>query len=367
MVRWQAASALNALGWRPGNPNEFVLHAVALTQHEEAAVHGAKAVEALTKALEDQTCPRRHAAAAALGKTGDPRSVKPLESALKDADSHVRVAAVEALSQLGHSQSAPALLGLLQDPDGHVRATVVEALGRMGETRIVEPIADYLLHDSCWDVRKLSVEALGRIKHDRATQLLWLALKDQDHDVRQSAAQALGHIPDPRSIGPLVLALKDENSSVRQAAKGSLRQIDRQWELSAGAQSVIPELEASLNDKEYWIAQSAADTLAKINDMRQRHLDTSFLTNPVQERLRQAVAILVETLRDADRDFRQAAVEALGRIGDASTIHPLVSALDDPDRAVGRAAALALNHLNWEPAADDQRRAEKVKTLMLQT
>jgi HEAT repeat protein len=66
-----------------------------------------------------------------------------------------------------------------------------------------------------------------------------------------------------------------------------------------------------------------------------------------------------------DRDVRQAAVEALGRIGEDRVVAPLISALDDPDEYVGRAAALALNHLNWEPAPDDTRRAEKLKTLML--
>ena len=77
--------------------------------------------------------------------------------------------------------------------------------------------------------------------------------------------------------------------------------------------------------------------------------------------------MLVDSLRDFDRDFRQAAVEALGRIGDVNAITPLVSALDDQDEWVGRAAALALNHLNWEPAPDDIRRAEKLRSLMLRT
>jgi HEAT repeat protein len=366
-VRWQAAGALSTMGWRPSNNIEFVLRAVATCQHEDAAVHGAEAVEALTSALEDPTCPRRNAAAIALGKTGDARAVPPLENALNDADSHVRVAAVEALSLIGHPQSATALLKLLQDTDHLVRATAIESLGRMGEPRIVEYIAASLIHDTSWDVRKLSVEALGRIKDEAATQLLWVALKDPDHDVRQTAATSLGQIPDPKSIGPLVLALKDENSAVRQAAKGSLRQIDRQWEISPGAQSAIPELEAAINDREYWVAQSAADTLAKINDMRQRMLETTFFTNPAKDKHRQALTVLVDSLRDFDRDFRQAAVEALGRIGDVNAVAPLVSALDDQDEWVGRAAALALNHLNWEPPPEDVRRAEKIKSLMLRT
>ena len=364
-VRWAAAGALNSLGWRPASNTELVLRSVALGHHEDAAAQGKDAVAILTKALEDPTSPRRHAAAMALGKTGDPRAVKALELALRDEDSHVRVAAVEALSQLGNAQSGTALLGLLRDADHLVRAAAVEALGRMGDARVVEPIAKFLIHDGSWDVRKLSVEALGRIKDDQATQLLWEALNDKDHDVRSTAAQALGQIPDPRSIPPLVLALKDENSSVRQAAKGALCQIDRQWEMSPGAQSVIPELEAAVNDKEYWIAQSAADTLAKINDMRQRTLEADGVSDPAQQRVGQAIRILVDTLGDFDRDLRQASAEALGRLSDFSVIPSLVNALDDSDEWVARAAAFALNHLNWEPAAEDAVRVERVKTLML--
>jgi HEAT repeat protein len=366
-VRWQAATALNGLGWKPSTDTEHILRSAAMGQHENLAVHGNRAVDALTRALSDPSCPRRHAAARALGETNDQRALKPLLDALRDEDSHVRVAAVEALSELGNSEASASLFKCLSDREHRVRAAAVDALGRLGDARIVEPIEESLLHDASWDVRKLSVEALGRIKNDRATQLLWQALRDRDHDVRQTAAAALGPIPDPRSIAPLVLTLKDENSAVRQAAKGALRQIDRQWELSPGAQSVIPELEAAANDKEYWVAQSAADALAKIHDMRQRHQETSFFKDTAKEKTTTAISILIETLRDSDRDFRQAAAEALGRIDDVRVVTPLVSALDDQDEWVGRAAALALNHLNWTPAADDTRRAQKLKSLMLKS
>ena len=38
----------------------------------------------------------------------------------------------------------------------------LKSLGRMGDARIVDHIADSLIQDPSWDVRKLSVEALGR-------------------------------------------------------------------------------------------------------------------------------------------------------------------------------------------------------------
>ena len=77
--------------------------------------------------------------------------------------------------------------------------------------------------------------------------------------------------------------------------------------------------------------------------------------------------ILRDTLRDIDRDLRQAAAEALGRIIDDRVVPPLVAALDDQDEWVGRAAALALNHLNWAPAADDPGVPRNSKTLLHQT
>src|SRR5690348_5302607 len=70
-VRWQAATALNALGWRPTHDTEFIRHAVAVGNHEQAAVHGNVATGYLINALKDPACPRRHAAAIALGKTGN--------------------------------------------------------------------------------------------------------------------------------------------------------------------------------------------------------------------------------------------------------------------------------------------------------
>jgi HEAT repeat protein len=253
---------------------------------------------------------------------------------------------------------------LLRDKDPHVRAAAVEALGRMGDVRVVDPIAKGLLDDASWDVRKLSVEALGRVRDERAASLLCHALNDRDHDVRQTAAQSLGQLPDKRSIGPLILALKDENSSVRQTAKASLRLLDHLWELSEAAEKAIPALEAAATHREYWVAQSASDALARITDARQKAGESHTNLDPAKEKRDRAIAILCEAARDFDRDLRQAAVEGLGRIGEFGAVAPLVTALNDADEWVGKAAALALNHLNWKPGANEQQQARRMNKLL---
>jgi HEAT repeat protein len=364
-VRWHSANALDALGWQPATEAEIILRSVALGQPNEISDYGKLAVDALVRLVQDPTCPKRCSAIEALGRTGDIKAVKPLERALRDNDSHVRIAAIEALGQISHAPSTSALLPLLRDNDPRVRAASIESLGRMGDVRLVEPIADFLLKDSSWDVRKLAVEALSRIRHDRVPELLCRALEDEDQDVRLVAVSALSRAPDPRSIGPLILALTDENSSVRQSAKAALRQIDRQWEITEGARMVIPQLEARVKHKDYWVSQSAADTLAKLNDVQQRHTELRAQMGPEKQKRELANAVLVDALKDMDRDLRQAAAEALGRFTDISVINPLVAVLDDKDEWVGRAAALALKRLNWQPDSNDAHRTEKMKSLLM--
>ena len=62
--------------------------------------------------------------------------------------------------------------------------------------------------------------------------------------------------------------------------------------------------------------------------------------------LQQAVlTVFTDLLRDADADLRLAAVETLGRLGDAHARSTLMTALTDVDKAVRLAAAQALADL----------------------
>ncbi|MDZ7413064.1 MAG: HEAT repeat domain-containing protein, partial [candidate division KSB1 bacterium] len=66
-----------------------------------------------------------------------------------------------------------------------------------------------------------------------------------------------------------------------------------------------------------------------------------------------AVEPLVGCLRDEDSDVREAAAEALGKIGDKRAIAALAAAL--ADWWAGRAVAEALAALGWSPTTDAER------------
>lgn len=55
-----------------------------------------------------------------------------------------------------------------------------------------------------------------------------------------------------------------------------------------------------------------------------------------------AVEPLIAALKDEDKTMRNVSVIALGRIGDAQAVQPLIAALEDTDKSLRSAAARAL-------------------------
>ena len=69
------------------------------------------------------------------------------------------------------------------------------------------------------------------------------------------------------------------------------------------------------------------------------------------KRRKLAVSLFLTVLCDADRDLRQAAAEALGRLGERRAESALVKAQADSDAGVRFAAERALRELNSAPAS----------------
>ncbi|MBI3165436.1 MAG: HEAT repeat domain-containing protein, partial [Chloroflexi bacterium] len=65
--------------------------------------------------------------------------------------------------------------------------------------------------------------------------------------------------------------------------------------------------------------------------------------------------LLIIALKDGGKDVQTAAVAALGQIGDARAIEPLITALKNLDKNVRRAAADALAQIDWQPTNNIQR------------
>jgi len=70
--------------------------------------------------------------------------------------------------------------------------------------------------------------------------------------------------------------------------------------------------------------------------------------SPAVKRKRMATNLFIALLADRDRDVRQAAVEALGRLGGDRAGQALTRMADDPDGDVAAATQMALQALGNE-------------------
>jgi HEAT repeat protein len=313
---------------------------VALGDYFHAAQLGEMAIDALVKCLNDETCRNRRGIIEALGYIGGERVIHVLLKALSNTDGAVRIAAIDALKETHDPRSVPALIECLKDQDAGIRAGAAGALGAFDRSGVRALVG--ALKDSHWAVRKAAVEAIGRIKDSSMVESLYTLLKDVDHDVREAACEALGKLREQRAVTALVLALTDSQTSVRTCAAVALRDIELNWDKLPEAKAALPQLRDALKDREYWVRQAAREAIQRIENAEDSPAER---VGSVDEKVGAALNVLAQLVAHAQRDLRQAAVEALGRFGNPQLAHLIQPRLQDDDPWVRQAGAEALQRL----------------------
>ena len=353
-VRLRATHSLERLGWHPATDDERTWHMVATGNLNRVAEMGADGVPPLVDLLRNGPPEKQVSAIKALGQIDDPRIPGLMREALRSSNLMVRLAALEKLEQLADPDSFEAVERLLHDQGSNIRAAAAMAVVSCGGSRAVPKLV-VMLKDASWEVRHEVVKALGEIGDATAIDALAKALQDRDHDVRESAARALGRIGDAAAIRPLVLALMDAESFVRTAANNSLNEIQKHWERTSAARSMLPQIRAALKHREYWISHSAAKLLELIPDTGEPDVaaappalppepDPSSRSAKIAPHA--AFAILADLLRDRDRDLRLAAAQAFGQLREKGARPNIIQAIKDPDKLVRQAAEQTLAALN---------------------
>ena len=231
----------------------------------------------------------------------------------------IRKAAAQALGKLGDPQAVDPLITALKDEEilSSVKTAALEALGQIGDARAVDPLIDILMEENSQSL--CAAKALGEIGDARAVEPLITALKSKYKFKRQAASEALVRIGAPAGE-PLTTSLKDKDRDARQAVAETQDKLN--WRPRKDVTGAY-----------YWIIKKDWKRCVSIGSL--------------------AVEPLSAELKEGDRDVRQAAAQALGKIGDARAVEPLLAALKDTDGDVRRAAAAALDKLNWQPREDE--------------
>ncbi len=247
-------------------------------------------IESLGKKLGSSDAEERREAAVDLGRLGG-GAVPLLFVAMGDVDWRVRKTAVEALVAIGGANVMNGLIQALNaDDNAGARNSAIEALVQIGGPS-VDPLLGIMASPDP-DVRKFVVDILGDIKDPRAVPALIDRLSDADENVRVASAEALGKIRDPRAVDALLACLARYDQG--------------------------------------WLDYAAAEALGAIGDER-------------------ALEPLLAALGRSS--LREPVLESLGKIGNATTLGPLIDSLADPLRIVREVSIVAIVAIYRKSAA----------------
>jgi HEAT repeat protein len=364
------------VGDGPAGPDEVPALAKALRQEGAAArieaaedlgqigPPAAGAVPALLRLMEEDPDPLARVAAAKAVAAIDPKNgaaVSFLVAALKDKAGKVRQKAAESLGDLGPGakSAVPELVKAVTDPDPTVSWAAIDALGQIGPD--AEPAVPALV-EALGDAgtRGAAVDALGQIggKARDAVPPLERLLKGDDVSVRWAAAVALVHVGGP-GIKP----------GVRYLVETATRQRERNWTdagnilMAPTARAALPAVLDAVRDPT--VREFASETAVEVSiyltkdpledvkpflkdkDAAVRCVTAWVLHSARAVDIKDAIAVLRETLKAADPWARRQAARFLGKLGPSArdAAEDLSALLDDKDEGTRKATAEALKNI----------------------
>ena len=214
------------------------------------AIGGRRVVSILAPLLESEDPDLARCSLMALGSVGHPDAMQPILTILRS-NHGLRLDAVRAIAVRRNSEAVQALQWTAAtDADENVYTTAIDELCRMATpesiSALVQLTADRKLREhaiaalarsnpghidrigaglrsSQLEVRRAVIEALGRMRHPVASEVLSQALDDQQPEVRTAAIAALRRIGSQTSEKKLLMvAHADLDAGVRKAAERAL-------------------------------------------------------------------------------------------------------------------------------------------------
>lgn len=320
---------------------------------------GKPAVPALVRMLTDAKTDVRKTAAEILGRIKDTESVEPLVRLLKDDEFGVRFAAEHSLREF-RELAIPPLLRALTSENSTLRKGATSVLGHMRDSKATIPLC-HMLESQDKGERISVLEALEKIADRAAAEYIVPLLKDKDNDIRRLSVNALGKIEDIGTLMPLMSVLEKDRDTRQHVWKAiaDILGTDITKDSKEIAESTVREVMALLADDYAWSYASSilAVTNYSVTDSLTRALHTS-KDRRIRKRIPQILAekalrksehsneilsVLCQALQDGDKEVKISSAFALEKLKDPRAIEALTRALGDED--VRFVAELALKKI----------------------
>lgn len=240
-----------------------------------------------------------------------------IQTSLQSPDEEVRLCAVQSLYHYDGEERLELICRALGDPAWRIRKEAVNLFLSLPKSLgSAEHIVALLYDEENAGLRNAAAEVLIRL-HSFALPVLIASAETPDHDVRKFILDILGDIGD-RHATPLLLRLlqTDAETNVRAAAAENLGKLQ---DVTA-----VPVMLDALAEPDLLVQFSILDALTKIG-----------------------VAVPVGRIVEMSKNrlLRKPLFDALGRIGDETSVVLLVDGLLDSMRNVRESALLALQSL----------------------
>ena len=279
----------------------------------------AELVTALLQAVDDESAKVRLEAIYATGVIArGPLAAEPVARLLKALDHFdpaVRVGAARVIGRLKIAAAGDALLKAVNDSQAGVRYAAMRALGAIRDERAVaaltEQFAYYRKGEGAWS----ALDALAQIAAPASVPLFTARLQDKDPFIRRAATEGLGRAGDAASVEALErLVTTDDSTMVRIASAFALHKLGRNY--AARLVDLMATAKVQAQGQEYVIELGAP-----------------------------LAATILPRIQEPDPDVREALIDVLGVIGDASAVPALQAATKDGDDSVAAAARRAIARL----------------------
>lgn len=225
--------------------------------------------------------------------------------ATQDDDSKVRERAVQALGRIRCEKAIPLLAESLKDANPQVRKWAVWSLNRIGTEQVVDEVLKLLDYEG-EATRRHAVDVLKDICTEKAVPRLTRALReDDDVGVRERIIHLLSSVKDDSVAQELVQLLWDNEQRIRRTAMDALEQMK--------PANIAPTLMKALDDENLEIQLRAIELLGIL-----RH--------------KNAESKLIQKLDTSEPSVVFKTAEALGKMKSEKALEPLMSLLQNHEK-----------------------------------
>lgn len=299
----------------------------------------------LIKALDDGNPKVRAEAALALAELGPQGAVERLIELSSDGSARVRQAAIIALGESEAQEALPTLIGALDSENADVRFQTVIAVARLAPEEAFEPLKERV-DDPDPEVRANVAAAFADMGQEQAIPLLEDLLCDGEAQVRYEAALALAALGQSQGAAVLIDALADHDAAPQAvralallrepSALDPIRSLAKRWLIPPTLKAQATAAWTALDSEGGW------PELEPWLSARRREPRAMAIYACGEYQLPVAVPLLVSISNDPNNPDRDAAVRALGQIGDprAKRVLSRLSDASDPELAADAREAL---------------------------